>query len=179
MFTGGFGALRRFFRSEGGVFLAGIAIVAVLVLRSLNAATVANIAYLIHTLLVIARIPHSAYTINGVPVIETHFPDRALPFIAIVGIQCSGAISTAVFSIIMLATVFPHRDIPRRIKLLGLLAGAVISLVWNTLRVALAIAVGYYFGTLAFQAVHYGLGPAIDFLWIVAIWAATLAQRSR
>jgi len=81
-------------------------------------------------------------------------------------------VSVMVFNLLFVLLTFPLKG-PVWCKILWLGMGNIIGLVWNFIRafvIALAVEVG---GALNF--VTFVIGPAVDFLWMVPIWALGLS----
>lgn len=50
--------------------------------------------------------------------------------------------------------------------------GNLVGLAWNLIRLSL---MSFMVGVSAFQIVHFAIGPAVDFMWIVPIWSLGLS----
>jgi len=87
-----------------------------------------------------------------------------------ISIEFSGLVTVAIFAVISTFTVGLLRG-SILTKLGWFLLGTGVGILWNVNRLALVIAVAYNFGMSAFSFIHYLVGPAIDFIWIVSMWA--------
>ncbi len=121
-----------------------------------------------HFLLRAFKIPHG-YVPRPVPAFAVKTPSGAL-LKAVIEWWCSGILSLLMFSMILLLSIFPI-DEPLGRKLAIFALGAGVAFLWNASRIALAVASAKLVGFVMFQAVHFVMGPVLDFLWIVAVWS--------
>lgn len=93
-------------------------------------------------------------------------------------IECSGLVTVSVFALISTFTIGLLRG-SIWTKLGWFLLSTGVGILWNINRLALVIAVAYNFGLVAFSFMHYLVGPAIDFLWVVSMWALGMSLLDR
>jgi len=89
-------------------------------------------------------------------------------------VECSGLISLLVFSFISAFTIGLLRG-ALATKLIWFILSLGAGILWNLGRLISVIAVAYHFGLPAFSFVHYILAPAVDFVWIVSLWAVGMS----
>jgi len=93
-------------------------------------------------------------------------------------VECSGLISLLVFSFISAFTIGLLRG-SLVAKLIWFILSLGAGFLWNLGRLISVIVVAYNFGLPAFSFVHYILAPAVDFVWIVSLWAVGMSWLKR
>jgi len=83
----------------------------------------------------------------------------------------SALVSIMIFNLMFLLVTFPLKG-PLWCKILWLGLGNLVGLVWNLIRLSLINATAEL---VAFRFLHFVIGPAIDFLWMVPIWSVGLS----
>ena len=90
----------------------------------------------------------------------------------------SGFLTMIIFTIIFVSTIGIMREKLLK-KLLWLLTGIIVCIIWNVNRFVLSISMASIFGLPLFSIIHYLLGPIIDILLIVSLWSLALSHISR
>ncbi len=99
--------------------------------------------------------------------------DGAL-FVFSVSLECSGLLALVVLAVISVFTVGLLKG-DLRVKLLWFVSSGAVGLVWNLGRLTSIIAVAPLLGLAMFRFVSYALGPVLDILWVVSMWALAMS----
>lgn len=86
-------------------------------------------------------------------------------------LEGSTLVSIMVFSLLSVLLTFPLRG-PLWCKMLWLGLGDLVGLAWNLIRLSL---MSFTVGAGVFQIVHFAIGPAVNFMWIVPVWSLGLS----
>jgi len=107
------------------------------------------------------------------PVIGFNLPNGER-FSAVLTWQRSGFLSVLIFGLLFVFLAFPLRG-ALWCKVVCLLLGGFVGLVWNFIRWSLLLLVAYHMGASAFNIATFLIGPVLDFLWIVPVWSIGLS----
>lgn len=86
-------------------------------------------------------------------------------------LEGSTIVSIMIFSLLSVLLTFPLRG-PLWCKMLWLGLGNLVGLAWSLVRLSL---LAFMSGAGVSQIVHFAIGPAVDFLWIVPVWSLGLS----
>jgi exosortase/archaeosortase family protein len=64
-------------------------------------------------------------------------------------------------------------------KTVWFILSVAVGLSWNINRLVVVIIIAYRFGLSTFSFTHYFLGPFIDFVWVVSMWALGMSSIQR
>jgi exosortase/archaeosortase family protein len=104
-------------------------------------------------------------------------PDGRLAVFQVL-LECSGLVTLMIFAFLSAFTIGLLKG-SLKVKLAWFGLSLAFGYIWNLFRVSLVVAMAYEFGMSAYSFTHYILGPTIDFLWIVCLWAVGLALLKR
>jgi exosortase/archaeosortase family protein len=121
----------------------------------------------------------------GVPVrylseqltIYVTLPDGGLAVFKVL-LECSGLVTLMIFAFLWTFTIGLLKG-SLLVKLMWFGLSLAFGYVWNLFRLSLVMAMAYEFGMPAYSFTYYVLGPTVDFLWIVCLWAVGLALLKR
>lgn len=82
-------------------------------------------------------------------------------------LEGSTLVSIMIFSLLSVLLTFPLRG-PLWCKMLWLGLGNLVGLAWNLIWLSL---ISLTAGIGVFQIVHFAIGPAVSFMWIVPVWS--------
>ena len=83
----------------------------------------------------------------------------------------SALVSIMIFNVLSILLTFPLKG-PLWCKILWLGFGNLVGSAWNLTRLSLINATAEL---VAFKFLHFVIGPALDFLWMVPIWSVGLS----
>lgn len=86
-------------------------------------------------------------------------------------LEGSTLVSITIFNLLSVLLTFPLRG-PLWCKMLWLGVGSLVGLAWNLIWLSL---MSLTVGAGVFYIVHFAIGPAVDFLWIVPVWSLGLS----
>lgn len=109
----------------------------------------------------------------GAPEIVLSMPNGT-EFLAVMTWENSGLLSIMIFGLLFVFLTFHLRG-ALWCKVVWLLFGGCVGLVWNLVRWPLILMAAYTFGPSAFNILNYLTGPVLDFLWIVPVWSLGLS----
>ncbi len=93
-------------------------------------------------------------------------------------LECSGLITVALFSFISTLTIGLLKGSLMK-KMVWFILSVAVGLFWNVNRLVVVIIIAYRFGLSTFSFTHYFLGPFIDFVWVVSMWALGMSSIQR
>ena len=93
-------------------------------------------------------------------------------------LECSGLITVAIFSFISTLTIGLLKGSLLK-KMVWFILSVTVGLFWNINRLVVVIIIAYRFGLSTFSFTHYFLGPFIDFVWVVSMWALGMSSMQR
>jgi hypothetical protein len=86
-------------------------------------------------------------------------------------LEGSTLLSITIFNLLSVLLTFPLRG-PLWCKMLWLGVGSLVGLAWNLIWLSL---MSLTVGAGVFHIVHFAIGPAVDFMWIVPVWSLGLS----
>jgi len=93
-------------------------------------------------------------------------------------LECSGLITVAIFSFISSLTIGLLKGSLLK-KMVWFILSVTVGLFWNVNRLVVVIIIACRFGLSTFSFTHYFLGPFIDFVWVVSMWALGMSSMQR
>jgi len=86
-------------------------------------------------------------------------------------LEGSTLVSITIFNLLSVFLTFPLRG-PLWCKMLWLGVGSLVGFAWNLIWLSL---MSLTVGAGVFYIVHFAIGPAVDFMWIVPVWSLGLS----